>query len=290
MQEVADMELLKQYVDRNSDEAFAALVTRHVNMIYSVALRKTASPDAAEEITQAVFIILARKAPGLSEKIILAGWLYQTARMTAANFQRTEIRRTGREHEAYMQSLSNDGESALWSQIAPLLEDAMGRLGEKDRNAIVLRFMEEKSFQEIGAAFGASENAAKKRVGHALEKLRGYFSKRGVATTTAIIAGAISANSIQAAPHGLATTVTVAAVKGTTVTTSTLTLIKTTLKIMAWTKLKTTAVVGAIAIIAAGTATITINKAKATTKPAISTFAGYATPEATLQHRFGQGA
>ena len=214
MQEVADMELLRQYADRNSDEAFAALVARHVNLVYSAALRKTGNADAAGEITQAVFIILAKKAGRLSQRTILSGWLYQATRLTAANFLRTEIRRVRREQEAYMQSLANETEPELWPQMAPLLENAMGRLGEKDRNAIALRFFEGKSFQEIGAAFGASENAAKKRVAHALEKLHRYFSKHGVSSTTAIIAGAISANSAHAAPVGLATTITATVIKG----------------------------------------------------------------------------
>ena len=204
MQESQDSELLRQYARENSDEAFAALVTRHVNMVYSAALRKTGNPAAAEEITQAVFVILAKKANGLLRHTALSGWLYQAARLTAANFLRTEIRRTRREQEAYMQSLSNQTEPEIWPQIMPLLEDAMGRLGEKDRNALALRFFEGKSFQEIGTAFGVSENAARKRTDYALEKLRVYFSKRGVTSTTETIAGAISANSVQAAPVALA--------------------------------------------------------------------------------------
>ena len=134
------MELLRQYADRNSDEAFAALVARHVNLVYAAALRKTGNADAAAEITQAVFIILSKKAGRLSQRTILSGWLYQTTRLAAANFLRTEIRRVRREQEAYMQSLANETEPELWPQMAPLLEDAMGQLREKDRNAIALRF------------------------------------------------------------------------------------------------------------------------------------------------------
>jgi RNA polymerase sigma factor (sigma-70 family) len=261
MQEIADMELVRQYAQRNSDEAFATLVTRHVNLVYSAALRKTGNADAAGEITQAVFIILAKKAGRLGQKTILSGWLYQTTRLTAANFLRTEIRRAHREQEAYMQSLANETEPELWPQMAPLLEDAMGRLGEKDRNAIALRFFEGKSFEEIGAAFGASENAAKKRVAHALEKLHRYFSKRGVSSTPAIIAGAISVNSVQAAPAVLAKAVTAVAItKGTAASASTLTLIKGALKIMAWMKMKTAAVVGIAALLAAGTTTVVVKE------------------------------
>src|SRR5450432_211808 len=227
MQEVADMELLRQYVHRNSEEAFVALVTRHVNMVYSAARRKTGSAHAAEEITQAVFIILAKKAERLRYGTILSGWLYQTAWLTSASFLRTEIRRARREQEAYMQSLSNETGSSVWPEIEPLLEDAMGRLGEEERNALALRFFEGKSFQEIGTAIGASENAAKKRVGHGLEKLRKIFLKRGVVSTTAIIAAVISQNSVQAAPGVLAKSVTVVATaKGVAASGSTITIIK----------------------------------------------------------------
>ena len=253
------MELLRQYADRNSDEAFAALVARHVNLVYAAALRKTGNADAAGEITQAVFIILAQKAGRLSQRTILSGWLYQTTRLTAANFLRTEIRRVRREQEAYMQSLANETEPELWPQMAPLLEDAMGQLGEKDRNAIALRFFEGKSFQEIGAAFGASENAAKKRVAHALEKLHRYFSKHGVSSTTAIIAGAIVANSAHAAPVGLATAITATVIKGPTVAASTLALVKGTLKVMTWIKLKIALSITAAFLLAGGAMTVALS-------------------------------
>jgi len=164
MQEVPDMDLLRQYTCRNSEDAFAVLVARHIGLVYSAAFRKTGNPDAAEEITQAVFIILAKKAHCLRSGTVLSGWLYQTARLTAYSFLRTEARRACREQEAYMQSLSNENKPDFWPQIAPSLEDAMGRLSRTDRDAVVLRFFEGKSFQEIGSALGASENAAKKRV------------------------------------------------------------------------------------------------------------------------------
>ena len=124
MQEVADRELLRQYAHGDSHEAFEALAARHVNLVYSVGLRKTGNPAAAEEITQAVFIILARKARGLSEKIVLSGWLYHTARLTAVNYLRAEVRRARREQEAYMQTPGEESEPDLGAQIAPLIEEA----------------------------------------------------------------------------------------------------------------------------------------------------------------------
>ena len=148
-----------------------------------------------------------------------------------------------------------------WQQIAPLLDTALGRLAGKDHDAIVLRFFEKKNFAEVGTALGASEDAAKKRVSRALEKLRRFFLKRGVDSTATTIAETISANSIQAAPVALAKTVTAVAIaKGAAASLSTLTLIKGALKIMAWAKVKTTIVAGMIVLLAAGTATVTFER------------------------------
>jgi RNA polymerase sigma factor (sigma-70 family) len=278
MPELDDIELLAQYAQDHSEKAFAALVARHVNLVYSVALRNVGDPHAAREITQAVFIILSRKAKNLSARTVLSGWLYQTTRLTAANHLRTERRRQKREQEAFMQSLSNEAETETWRQIAPLLDDAIAKLGDGDRNAIVLRFFENKNLNEVGRALGGSEDAAKMRVNRALEKLRKFFTKRGVAFSTTAIAGAVSVHSIQAAPLGLATSVTVATVQGTVVTTSTLTLVKGALKLMAWTKMKTAVIVGAVAILTTGT-----------TMVAVKTIHSFAAARANTQHPL-QGA
>ena len=258
MTERDDIALLREFAATESEAAFAALVQRHINLVYSTALRNVGSTHAAEEISQAVFIILARKAKSLGAKTILAGWLHQTTRLTAANFLRGEIRRQKREQEAYMQSTLNEPDANVWPQLAPLLDGALGKLGERDRNALVMRFLENKSLAEVGAALGASEDAAKMRVNRALEKLRKIFSRRGVTLSAALIAGAVSAGSVQAAPVGLAATIsTVAIAKSAAAGGSTLTLVKGALKIMAWTKAKTAIVVGAT-ILAAGTATTVV--------------------------------
>src|SRR5689334_2730014 len=163
MQELDDIELLRRYARDGSDEAFGQIVRRHVNLVYSAALRKTSDPAAAEEITQVVFIILARNVDRMSSRTTLSGWLYQTTRLTALGFLKKAHRRAQREHEAYMQTL--EPETQAWAQIAPLLEDAVGSLNEKDRNVVVLRYFEGRSFHEVGAAVGTSENGAKKRIG-----------------------------------------------------------------------------------------------------------------------------
>src|SRR5580658_5011827 len=203
-----DMELVREYARHNSEEAFAKVVSRHINLVYSVALRQAHDPHLAEEITQAVFIILARKAESLGPKTILPGWLCRTARYTSANAVTVQRRRQRREQEASMHYILNEPEPDTWRQIAPLLDGAMARLGQKDHDAVVLRFFEGRNFKEVGAALGSSENAAKKRVNYALEKLRKYFSKHGVSSTMAVIAGTLSAHSVQAAPTVLARAIT----------------------------------------------------------------------------------
>ncbi|HEY3857041.1 MAG TPA: sigma-70 family RNA polymerase sigma factor [Verrucomicrobiae bacterium] len=285
-----DMQLVREYALRNSEEAFATLVSRHINLVYSVAMRRVSDPYLAEEITQVVFIILARKANSLGPKTIIPGWLCRAARNVSARAATLQQRRQLREHEAFMQTALNEPDSAAWTQIAPHLDAALADLDQKDHDAVVLRFFEKKSFKEVAAALGASEDSAKKRVVRALEKLRRIFAKRGIALSAVAIATAMSAHSIQAAPIALASSITATAVKGTALTTSSLTLLKTTLKIMTWTKLKTAAVVCIIGLAVAGTATVAIQRVKAPADGATASspaspfsFSGYATPEKSLQ-------
>jgi RNA polymerase sigma factor (sigma-70 family) len=260
MPEPDDIELLRRYADANSEIAFTALVERHVNLVYSTALRSVGNAHVAEEIAQVVFIILARKAEGFSAKTILSGWLYQTTRLAAANFLRTEKRRQKREQEAFMQSISNEAESEVWTQIAPLLDDAMARLGERERDAIVLRFFENKSAREMAAVLRIDSSAAQKRVARAVEKLRKFFTKRSVALSATAIAGAVSANSVQAAPVGLAKTISAVAIaKGSIATAPILTLVKGTMKTITWLKIKFVIGIGIIALLAGGTAKVVLS-------------------------------
>jgi RNA polymerase sigma factor (sigma-70 family) len=257
-----DLTLLREYVRSQSEPAFAALVSRHVSLVYSVAPRQVRDPHLAEEITQAVFIILARKADALGDQTILPGWLCRTARYVSAKALRTQYHRQQREQEAHMQSLVNEPGSETWMQIAPLLDAAMDKLGQKDHDALVLRFFQNKNFSEVGAALGTGEDTARMRVNRALEKLRKFFTQRGISSTTATIAETISANSVQAAPVALAKSVTAVAIaKGAAAAgTSTLTLVKGALKLMAWTKAKTATVVAATLILTAGTTTIILRQ------------------------------
>jgi RNA polymerase sigma factor (sigma-70 family) len=277
-----DMELVREYARCQSEEAFGALVSRHVNLVYSAALRQVTDFHLAEEITQTVFIILARKAATLGSKTVVSGWLYRTTRYASAKALTMRRRRQQREQEAYMRSQLNESDDHTWMEIEPLLDAAIAHLGVKDHNAVVLRYFERRNFKDISAVLGTTEAGAKMRVNRALEKLRTFFGDRGLTVSVVAIAGAISAHSVQASPVGLASSVTGLAVKGTTVT-STLTLVETTLKFMAWTKLKTAVLVGGLAIIAAGTATVTVQHVWAKAQATPFLFVGYATPEASVQ-------
>jgi RNA polymerase sigma factor (sigma-70 family) len=262
MADANDMELMRQYAEEKSENAFAELVQRHISLVYSVAMRYVGNPSDAQDVTQAVFVIFNKKMGGLRQRTTLTGWFYETTRLASRQFLRTKRRQQSREQEAYMQSAPQQADNEIvWRQVAPVLEDAMTRLSEKERTLLALRFFQNKTIAETAALLGVEEWAARKRASRAVEKLQKFFSKRGVSSTTEAITGAISSYAIQPAPAGLAKTISAAAIaKGAAASASTLTLVKGTLGFMAWTNTKTAVAVGIGLLVAAGAGTVVVEK------------------------------
>ena len=239
-----DLDLLTRYTRDRAEDAFAEIVRRHVDLVHSAALRQVRSPQLAEEVAQSVFTDLARNAHRLAPDTIVTAWLYQVTRRTAIDVVRREARRQLREHIATEMNVMN-ATTADWTHIEPLLDEAMSALDETDRAAVLLRYFENKSLREVGATLGTSDDAAQKRVSRAVERLREFFAKRGVTVGAGGLAVVISANAVQAAPVGLAVTIsTTAILAGTTLaTTATATAIKT----IAMTTLQKTLITATIA-------------------------------------------
>ncbi len=250
-----DMELIREYVARQSAEAFATIVAQHIDLVHSVALRRLRDPAMAEDATQAVFIILARKARSLGPRTILSAWLCRTAQYVATEALRAQTRRQNREQQAYMQSLLNqpDDSSPAWDEISPLLDLAMAELAEKDHRAIVLRYFDGKDFREVATAMGVNESAAKMRVSRAVEKLRTFFAARGVAVSASTVVGLVEANAVKGAPATLAKSITAVALAREGAAGVSLKLAHGASKVMAWAKLKFAATI-AVAILVTGAA------------------------------------
>lgn len=206
-----DAELLSRYLHSRNETAFAELVNRHVALVYSAACRETnGDTSAAEDVTQLVFIELARKADRLTQSSGLAGWLYVSVRHVSANRRREQLRRTLREQKAQLMNEPHlePGTEPSWEDLSPVLDDALHDLNEQDRNAVVLRFLEGNTLQKVGTALGLTENAARMRVERALDKLRDILAKRGVTSTASGLAVALAAvATVSIPPASLASSV-----------------------------------------------------------------------------------
>src|SRR5207244_1723407 len=160
-----NQQLLRDYIESRSEEAFAELVRRHVDFVYSAALRMVCDTHLAEDVTQGVFVLLAQSARQLTDHPVLSGWLHVTARNLASKAVRSDVRRRAREQEAAAMNdlLSNDSDS-LWEQIVPHLDVALSELSTVERDALLLRYFEQKSAKEIAEILGVGDQAAQKRV------------------------------------------------------------------------------------------------------------------------------
>ena len=239
-----DLELLARYTRQHAEDAFAELVRRHLGLVYSAALRQVRSPQLAEELAQSVFIDLARSAAKLKPDTILTAWLYQVTRRTAIDVVRREASRQLREQIATEMNAMN-ATAADWTHIEPLLDEAMHALDDTDRAAVLLRYFENKSLREVGATLGTSENAAQKRLGRAVERLREFFAKRGVTVGGSGLVLLISTNAVLVAPAGLSAAITAGALAAAT----TAALTGATVGTLSWLNAKSGAAIVAAALI-----------------------------------------
>ena len=300
-----EAQLLRQYVDTRSDEAFGRLVDRYVNIVYAAARRQVRDGDLARDVTQAVFLVLAEKAAELDPARPISGWLLQVTRYAAANAVRARARRAHHEQRAaeMLTKTSNHDsrdDDADWRHLSPLLDEGMGRLRSKDRDVLLLRFFEQKTAREVAEAMGISEDAAEKRISRAVGKLRDFFQRRGVAVSLVALAATLAANSAEAAPVGL--TATIAATSNGAAAAATLSassLAKGTVITMGSAKAKTL-LVASLGLLLVGGGAVAVTKMVASPSPrrivATSTVSPAATvapttaavPGATLQ--FSQGS
>jgi len=204
-----DLELLRRYAQDNSEDAFAEIVRRHLDLVFSAAMRQIRNSELAQEVAQSAFIELARQAGSLKPDTILSAWLYQVARRKAIDVVRRESRRQLREQVAQELTAMNVA-ATDWTQIEPLLDEGMHALEEKDRAAVLLRYFERKSLREVAETMGINEDAARKRVSRAVARLREFFGARGVSIAENGLIVAVTGHAVQAAPAGLGATITTA--------------------------------------------------------------------------------
>jgi RNA polymerase sigma factor (sigma-70 family) len=209
---MTDGELLCLYARERSDTAFRELVARHLDLVYSAALRQTqARSHLAEDVSQLVFAELARKAPLLTRHPSLRGWLFLCTRHIAAKVLRGEYRRTARETTAQAMNELTSQPAAEWEKVMPVLDDVLYNLKDEDREAIFLRFFDKCSFADLGDHLGVGEDAARRRVERVLERIRRLLARRGITSTAAALAAALTTETVTAAPKELAAGVAQAA-------------------------------------------------------------------------------
>lgn len=214
---IEDAELLRRYATENNESDFGEFVRRHVDFVFACALRRVGG-DAhfAEDVTQQVFVAAASDAKRLAAHPVPTGWLFTATRNIAAQLVRTERRRQHREQEALAMKENEDSNetTVAWTQLRPVIDDALDALSEDDRQAVLLRYFENKTFAEVGARLRLAENAARMRVDRALDKLNAALTQRGVSSTAAALAVGLAGQVGIAAPAGLALAATQAALAG----------------------------------------------------------------------------
>ena len=238
-------QFLAEYAETQSEAAFRELVTRYVDLVYSAAVRLVNGDiHLAEDVTQTVFVDLARMARSLSRDVMLGGWLHRHTCFVASKTMRGDRRRRERERQAVEMNSLEDHSAANLALVAPILDDAINQLSAEDRAAILLRYFEQRDLRSVGEELGSNEDAARKRVDRALDKLELLLKRRGVAFSATALAATLATQAVTAAPVGLAVSISTVALAGTAAGTGTT---LTILKIMSMTKLKV-AIISAVVV------------------------------------------
>jgi len=249
MQDMSDAQLLRDYSEHGTEAAFSQIVARHTDLVYSAALRQVSAPDLAGDVAQDVFSALASKASPLASQLAgggsLVGWLYRSTRFAALNHLRDDRRRLAHEKQAMEQFATNAETAPDWDRLRPVLDEAITGLNDEDREALLLRFFKRHDLHAVGVALGVSDDTAQKRVSRALEKLRQHLARRGITSPAAALSAVIMANAVQAAPAGLAATISSTALLTGTAIGSTVT----ATKAIAMTRLQKSLITGTIALV-----------------------------------------
>lgn len=252
-----EAQLLREFAASGSEAAFTELVKRHAGLVHAAALRQVGDPHLAQEVTQAVFLLLARKAGSFRPEVILLGWLMQATRFAANDLLRAERRRRHRETAAYEMNAtttdSNEETARLWDQVAPVLDVSLEELREQDRSALLLRFFQNCTLAEVGAALGIAEEAARKRVARALDRLRDELQRQGVVTPSAALPGLLTNQAVGAPASELVDPTVLAALKPATAgSAKALALSKAVATEMAWTTARAWLAIAATALVLCG--------------------------------------